>query len=252
MASDPRKYLASVAALGLAIALSGCGRPATPEGAGAGGTPRGPARTLLGWLDGGPDSARIGLVIRGDDLLAYVCSGEEPFNKRNCVWLTGKLSSTGVAELTHPRGLKLSVESSGDRAKGTVTTAEGQPLKFQAAAVSDGGTAGVYRASFPNGNKVGWIVDDSGFVGGTELNAGDGGTLGFWKSEPGVTISAENQRGMLSLSYNSRGFISSKEIERVASPVPYCRTGPFSESQPPQCHRGIGSEEHRAQRRSRG
>src|SRR4051812_42590389 len=92
----------------LVVGLAGCGKPPTTEGDAR----QEPDRTYVGKLDGGPDSARIGIVTQGDRLLAYVCSGEEAFNGGNCRWLSGRLSS-GAAELTHAGGMKLSVEVKG-------------------------------------------------------------------------------------------------------------------------------------------
>jgi len=63
-------------------------------------------------------------------------------------------------------------------------------------------------------------VDDTGYVGGIERREKDGVTLGFWKSEPGVRLSLEEQLQMMALAYQQGTPISGKDIQRVASPSP--------------------------------
>jgi hypothetical protein len=202
---------------GLMVGATGCGK--TDQSGAAGGDPPGPAkpaRVYVGTVTGGPDTARIGLVTRGASVLAYVCSGEEAFNRRDCRWFTGKLAG-GKSEVALENGPKLVIAVKGDAAEGTVTTAGGKALAFKAAAVPDDGPAGLYRVASPNGSTLGWIVDDAGWVGGVERKGKDGGSLGAWKSQPGVKITADEQKNLLSLGYQ-QGTVTAAEIQRVTAP----------------------------------
>jgi hypothetical protein len=205
--------LVPLMAVGLVVASAGCGQR-------GGAKPDEPSRIYVGRLEGGPDSARVGLVTRVGALLGYVCSGEEAFNRRNCRWFSGRLSADGAAEVGHDKGPKLAAVVKGDKAEGTVTTADGKALKFLAVAVPADGGAGVYRITYSTGSTLGWIVDDTGFVGGVERPGQDGASLGFWQSQPGVRLSQEEQRGTMALSYQQGTPISGADIQRVVSPPP--------------------------------
>jgi hypothetical protein len=209
--------LAAVFSFGLMVGAEGCGKTAPTEAAGGDGSPPSePARTYVGKLAGGTDTARIGLATSGTSLLAYVCSGDEGFNGKDCRWFTGKLVD-GKGEVALEKGPKLTVTVKGDAAEGSVTTSGGKALTFKAPTVPADGPAGVYQIAYPNGNTLGWIVDDSGFVGGVERKGKDGGALAAFKFQPGVKLTADDLKGMIALSYHE-GTITSTDIRRVTTP----------------------------------
>src|SRR5436305_1932731 len=134
MRTDKRVRFAAVFAFGLAVGAAGCGNAARTEAAGGDpSAPADPSRTYVGKLAGGPDTARIGLVTRGTALVAYVCGGEEGFNRQDCRWFTGKLAD-GKGEVALEKGPKLAVTVKGDAAEGTGTTTGGKARTLKGAA----------------------------------------------------------------------------------------------------------------------
>lgn len=192
--------LVKVMLLMASIPLTGCGASE-------------PAQTFVGRLEGGPKGALIGLVTQGDQLVAYVCSGDGEFNRQHCRWFFGSLAG-GKFDIAHDKGPRLSGARQGEKVTGALRTISGQSLTFEAALVSDAGNAGVYRIAFPTGNTMGWIVDQDSLVGGVEMKSEEGTSLGSWGLTPGVTLSEKELRGMLALTASSSP-ITSDEIKRV-------------------------------------
>ncbi len=186
----------------IVIALAGCN-----------GASSGPAQSFVGRIEGGPTTALIGLVRQGDLVAAYVCSGEGEFNRRHCHWFYGSLTGDGF-DITHDAGPRLSGTIHGENVDGTLHLAADKPLAFEATLVPEAGSAGIYRIAFPNGNTMGWIVDEARWVGGVEMKAAEGTSLGAWDLTPNMQLSAKELPGMLALTASSSP-IRSDEIERV-------------------------------------
>jgi len=117
-----------------------------------------PPRTFVGELVGGPRSARIALVVHGDDVTAYACSQDDEFNKAHSQWFQGKLKD-GAVEASEA-GNTLKARPKGDSVEGTLTGTDRKELSFVAARAK--GVAGLYRGEDRFGDEdfvAGWIVD---------------------------------------------------------------------------------------------
>ena len=53
-----------------------------------------PVRTLIGSVND-ISGGRVGLVVQGLDVMAYVCSHDDGFNKLNARWFTGQTDDNG-------------------------------------------------------------------------------------------------------------------------------------------------------------
>jgi hypothetical protein len=100
-----------------------------------------------------PD-AFIGIVVTGDDVVAYVCDGENLAQ-----WFTGTVQGDQIA-LTAQNGAQLTASvketagtSSLQAASGTFRDASGQSLSFNSSAANDLGMAGLYRGTSTSGSN---------------------------------------------------------------------------------------------------
>src|SRR5206468_12780248 len=104
------------------------------------------------------------------------CSQDEAFNTAASRWLTGSLGAGSTIEASAG---KVSVKAAikGETAQGTLTTSDGQTLKFTAKEVEVTGNAGLYRAvDTVKGDEMvaGWIVDEEGKIAGAAQNKNSG------------------------------------------------------------------------------
>ncbi|HXV93055.1 MAG TPA: hypothetical protein VD813_07140 [Pseudonocardia sp.] len=176
-ATAPRRRLpgwarvALVAPVVLAAALSGCAGPPDPgPPAAAVAEPAAAAygRTVesVGRVSG--TDALVGVVVQGDEVVAYVCDGPAALGERFFGTLDGDR-----AVLTSAGGARLELTLSGATATGTFTPAGGEPAPFTAE--PGGAGAGVYFADgIERGAAVhaGWIVLPDGTQTGTLTRAG--------------------------------------------------------------------------------
>lgn len=125
-----------------------------------------PFATFVGELKGAPESARVAFVIEGDTFVAYVCSGDQPFNTAFSRWYRGDVRDGKLSATVD--GVELVATANGDTVagalKGTATH------EFAAARVPGGANAGLFRAAEKLGDDdvvFGWIVDEKGGIVGT-------------------------------------------------------------------------------------
>ena len=110
------------------------------------------ATTFAGTAEGGATYLAIVVDAEGD-ALAYATDGD-----RSVDWLYGMVDN-GTGSLDNDGGAVLEVTVGDDRASGTFTRPDSEPLRFSAESASS--PAGLYRAqdSFADGDYVaGWIV----------------------------------------------------------------------------------------------
>jgi hypothetical protein len=110
------------------------------------------ATTFAGTAEGGGTYVAIVVDAEGD-ALAYATDGD-----RSVDWLYGMVDN-GTGSLDNDGGAVLDVTVGDDRASGTFTRPDSEPLRFSAEPASS--PAGLYRAqdSFADGDYVaGWIV----------------------------------------------------------------------------------------------
>ena len=74
--------------------------------------------TYIGELNGAPESARIAFVVEGDKFVAYVCSGDKPFNEGFSRWLRGDVKD-GKMSVTVDE-IQLTATLKDDRVSGTL------------------------------------------------------------------------------------------------------------------------------------
>lgn len=129
--------------------------------------------SLVGRVDA--SDALVGIVVTGNDVVAYVCDGASLAQ-----WFTGTLQGN-LLDLSAANGTRLTAEfqrpaNTGElqAAKGTFRSAEGKSLAFATAATGGLGRAGLYRGTGAAGNTsltMGVIVLPDGTLRGV-LRAG--------------------------------------------------------------------------------
>ena len=127
-----------------------------------------PVKTFIGELAGAPDSARIAFVVEAGKFVAYVCSGDEPFNDKFSRWFRGDIRDGKLSAATQCEA-KLNATLSGDTLTGNLTK-EGKTHEFTAKVLAGDANAGLFRAGETFGEDdytVGWIVDEKENIVGT-------------------------------------------------------------------------------------
>lgn len=124
------------------------------------------ATTYIGELAGAPESARVAFVVEGDKFVAYVCSGDQPFNNTFSRWFRGDVKGGGMAVTADGVELKATLKD------GTVsgTLKKDKTHAFTARAIPGDANAGLFRAGERFGDDdyvVGWIIDEKENVVGT-------------------------------------------------------------------------------------
>src|SRR5437763_13681808 len=79
-----------------------------------------PAKSYVGKLVKAPGGAMIGVVVEGDQFLAYVCSNDEAFNDTHARWFRGKVGEQGSLQ-AEVGGAKLAGKLAAGKIDGTVT-----------------------------------------------------------------------------------------------------------------------------------
>jgi hypothetical protein len=130
-----------------------------------------PSRTYVGELLGGPRSARVALVVKGNDFVAYVCSQDQQFNQDHSRWYEGELKDQRLTITRDGRTLTARVEA--DQVRGTLVGPDGKELSFTARRTAPNSLVGLYRGEdqFEGDEYVlGWIVDQQHDVVGSCAN----------------------------------------------------------------------------------
>lgn len=149
-------FLFSIITL-LSLLMSGCGA-SNPEATTG-------AQTFIARLSGAPESARVVVVVEDGKFDAYICSLDDPFNLTTARWYKGDIGENGSFQVVSADGVTLAVNLNGNNFSGFVTNMEGQSFNFDGAAVTPGGTAGLYRGvGTYNGEEVivGSVVAEDG------------------------------------------------------------------------------------------
>src|SRR5919106_3071459 len=153
------KFLFSLITL-FALLLSACGA----GGANVAETTTG-AQTFIARLSGGPNSARVVVVVEEGKFDAYICSLDDPFNFTTARWYKGEIDAKSGFQGVSTDGVTLAGSIDGHHFSGTVTNIEGQTFTFEGEAVEAGGPAGLYRGlGTYNGEEVivGSVVAEDG------------------------------------------------------------------------------------------
>lgn len=148
----------AVVAVGLVAVATGTAPAADPAK---------PAQTFVGTVKGGHASARLAIVVKDGEFVAYVCSQDEDFNKANSAWFRGKVAD-GIIEAANDdkRTLKGKIA---DKAATLTLSGEKGDLTVDAAIVAADAVAGLYREDAEVEDQIyvaGWIVDQDGTVAG--------------------------------------------------------------------------------------
>lgn len=141
---------------------------AADERADAPEAPAAAATTFIGELKGAPESARIAVVVDGDKFVAYVCSGDQPFNDAFSRWLRGGANAGKLAAKTDC-GATLTAAAAEDAVTGTLSKG-GKTHEFTARRIAGDSNAGLFRAAEEVGDDayvIGWIADEKDVVVGT-------------------------------------------------------------------------------------
>jgi hypothetical protein len=155
------------------LALGPSGGPAAAQKKEVAGKAVGPVSlagvaTFIGKLDGAPDSARIGLVVKSKkQLVCYVCSNDAKFNKANSTWLRAEVDDKGQFK-TLRDGISLSGTVRANDISGRLGS-KGKSFKFHAEKLKPGEKGGVFRGrkNEKDGKTevvAGWIVDRDGHI----------------------------------------------------------------------------------------
>ena len=126
------------------------------------------AKTFVGPLEGGPPSARIGIVTEQGNFLLYLCSQDQKFNEEFSRWLKGKIGDGNTIEAASADGVKVSAVVKNGTIQGEAS-GKGTTMKFTAKAVAACSNAGLYRAAEEvNGDEqlAGWVVDEMDAIAG--------------------------------------------------------------------------------------
>lgn len=129
-------------------------------------TPLPPFATYIGELSDSPESARIAFVVEGDTFVAYVCSGDQPFNDTFSRWYRGDVKD-GKMTVTVD-GVQLTAAIKDDGIAGKLK--KDKAHEFIAKAIPGDANAGLFRAADKFGDDdviFGWIMDEKGSVVGT-------------------------------------------------------------------------------------
>lgn len=127
-----------------------------------------PAKVYVGTVKGGHATARVAVVVKDGEFVAYVCSREEEFNAANSGWFRGKVTAAGIdAAADDKRTLKGKL---GDKSA-TLTVGGGKAeLTAELALVAADAVAGLYRDEAEVDGQLyvaGWIIDEKGEVAGS-------------------------------------------------------------------------------------
>ncbi len=142
--------------------------------------------TYIGDVDGG----KVGVVASASDFVAYVCGGNDAFNKKCSRWMKGKVAA-GKLSGAAPDGSKIEATVADDTVTGTVTTKDGTKLPFTAPKANTETTlAGLYRAEDKSDTSdivSGWIIDEKETIVGAANDRKQGkiGTLQQGQSNVG-------------------------------------------------------------------
>jgi hypothetical protein len=123
-----------------------------------------PAQSYVGKMPNAPGDAKIGVVVQGKQLLAYVCSSDETFNAGHTRWFRGALADNGSFQ-AEVDGVKLEAKVGLNGVEGKLTGTDQKPIAFSAAMVKPGGCGGVYRAEAILGEEhfvAGWVREEDG------------------------------------------------------------------------------------------
>ena len=153
--------------------------------------------TYIGDVDGG----KVGVVASASDFVAYVCGGNDAFNKKCSRWMKGKVAA-GKLSGAAPDGSKIEATVADDTVTGTVTTKDGTKLKFTAPKANTETTlAGLYRAEDKSDTSdivSGWIIDEKETIVGAANDRKQGkiGTLQHGKGNVnGIGAKVASQTG---------------------------------------------------------
>lgn len=162
----------------LALALAGLPAVAGAEPASAGPPPRATTATagdqvFVGRVAG--SRAHIGLSLKEGQLIAYLCDGDAPRNRRQTVseWFRGAVAGQAI-QLRSRRGARLTARLVGDRIVGTVRLAGGRGLSFVAQRARGTGRFLIGALPFTRSGRLvaGWIRLPGGAERGTYLGPG--------------------------------------------------------------------------------
>ena len=127
------------------LALSACGGAATTSG----------AQSYIATVEGAPLSARVGIVVEGDQFAVYVCSLDDGFNLTTARWYTGTIDSGGNVQGVSPDGVEFKGTVQNNQFTGTIVDTTQTTWNFNGSLVPAGGPAGLYRGTAQyNGQAV--------------------------------------------------------------------------------------------------
>jgi hypothetical protein len=118
-------------------------------------------QTFLGPIEGAPESTLVAVVIDGKNVLGYVCSADDKFNRQHSAWFRGTCSDAGEIAAASPDGAKLAGKRR-DEALSASITHDSETLKASLSLEEPGTDVGLWRAESKVKDYdvvVGWIVN---------------------------------------------------------------------------------------------
>jgi fermentation-respiration switch protein FrsA (DUF1100 family) len=140
LVSQPKSRLIGVGAglILILLVLTACG--------GGGATSAG-AQSYIATIDGAPASARVGIVVEGNQFAVYTCSLDDGFNLTSARWYTGTIDSSGNVSGVSPDGVEFKGLVQGGQFSGTIVDLNKKTWNFKGSQVPAGSSAGLYRGT---------------------------------------------------------------------------------------------------------
>lgn len=119
------------------LALTACGGAGSSAG----------AQSYIATIAGAPASARVGIVVEGNQFAVYVCSLDDGFNLTTARWYTGTIDASGNVSGVSPDGVEFKGTVKDNQFTGTIVDTTQTTWNFSGNLVPAGGAAGLYRGT---------------------------------------------------------------------------------------------------------